>query len=85
MNSFTDNAFVNKSAVDILDQLQACLFVTTTDLQILYCNATAEELVRLSSRQIIGMSLKDLFLDGDLSPEALSEALGSANVYCFSV
>ena len=75
------NAFTDSNAVDILDQLQACIFATNPALEILYCNAASEELIRLSSRQIIGMNLKEVFLDGDLNPDSLTEALESANVY----
>ena len=72
MNSFSD-----AKALAILDQLQACIFVTDPALSILYCNAASEELLRLSSRQIVGMGLKEVFLDGVEKTEAEYRILGS--------
>jgi len=75
------NSFSSPDAVDILNQLQACVFVTAPNLEILYCNTAAEELISLSSRQIIGMNLNEILLDGDLNPDTLCDVLESANVY----
>jgi two-component system nitrogen regulation sensor histidine kinase GlnL len=63
--------------VEILRHTTACLIVADSDLQIQYINPAVEELFRLSERQLSGMQIHELFLDGDLDKARFQLALAS--------
>jgi len=66
---------------EILRQLKAAVLVVNHDLEVSYCNSAAEELFRLSRRQLQSTSLKEVILDGDLMHDSIIEALTKSENY----
>ena len=58
---------------DVLKFLSACVLVSNPEGVVCFGNNSAEELLRLSKRQFIGMNISDLFMDGDLSQRRIIE------------
>ncbi len=58
---------------DVLRFQSACVLVTDRDGIVHFGNYASEELLRLSERQFRGMSIAELFLDGDLTRQRLDE------------
>ena len=65
----------------LINQLLAAVLVINRDLSISWCNPAAEELLRLSSRQLIGSHLSDVMVNADFSAKAIAYSLRSGNPY----
>lgn len=66
-------------SLDILRQTSACMVVADAEGIIHFCNPATEELLSISERQLKGTQIGDLFLDGDMSPQRIFDALHSSH------
>ncbi len=67
------------NSLDVLRFLSVAVLVVDAKGSIHFGNASAEELLRLSERQLVGMNISEIMIDGDLSQARINEVLGATN------
>ena len=65
----------------LINQLLTAVLVINRDLSIEWTNSATEELLRLSSRQLLGSPLSDVIIETDFSVKAIAYSLRSGNPY----
>jgi len=71
----------NIDSEHLINQILAAVLVVNRDLAIEWSNSAAEELLRLSNRQLLGTHLDDVIENADFSAKAIAYSLGSGNPY----
>ncbi len=65
----------------LINQLLVAVLVLNRDLSIEWCNSSAEELLCLSRKRLVGAQLNHILKDVDFSAKAIAYSLNSGNPY----